>query len=698
MLGERGRAVGQEQAVQQVGTATEPSSEARTGRALGDRPRLILLSFLMLFVELALIRWLGSNILYLSYFSNFVLLGSFLGIGLGFLHAGRRPVLFPWSPVALAVLVVFVRTFPVTVRNTGTDLIYFGELKSSGPPRELVLVVIFLAVAATLAFVADGVARTFMRFEALEAYKLDLIGSVFGIAVYVLVSFLGAPPLVWGIIVAAAFLALMLPERRLIPIGALLLLVLVLGIESFAANTSWSPYYKIETAPNVGSPGVSVKVNGVPHQAELSAAKNPLYSAAYSRAKVAALDDVLVVGAGTGNDVAVALRNGAKHIDAVEIDPRIREIGGETHPDRPYSDARVHTHINDGRAYLENSDRKYDLILFALPDSITLIQGQSSLRLESYLFTKESIESARSHLKRNGVFAMYNYYREQWLVDRYANTLDQAFNRSPCVVSIGPPGTGALAILMDAPKASSVDCETPAPAGGTAGVWQRPARVEQPATDDHPFPYLKGRSLPSFYVVTILLILLFSAIAVRVVGGPLRPMVRYIDLFFMGAAFLLLETKSVVQFALLFGTTWFVNALVFLGVLGTVLLAVLIAQRVTFRHPARLYLVLLASLVLAWLVPPDQLLGLPAPTRFLAATALAFLPIFTANLVFASRFKETAHIATAFGANLLGAMFGGLLEYASLVVGYRALLFLVALLYGLAFLTGRTHLRAGVAA
>jgi hypothetical protein len=682
----------------EVVTGVAPA-EARTGsrapstsgRLLGDRSRLILLSFLMLFVELALIRWLGSNLLYLSYFSNFVLLGSFLGIGLGFLRRNRSVDLFAWVPVALALLVTAVRVFPVTVHNTGTELIYFGKLESSGPPRELVLIVLFLVVAATMMFVADGVARAFVRFDALAAYKYDLVGSVLGIVGYVVVSFLRAPPVVWGAVVVVTFVALALPRMRWWQVWALLVLVVVLGVESGAANTIWSPYYKIETEQGV-NPGVAVKVNGVPHQAELPASDNPLYGAVYQRARNVRLDDVLIIGAGTGNDVSVALRNGARRIDAVEIDPAIHDIGVDTHPDRPYENPRVHTHIDDGRAFLESTDRRFDLILFALPDSITLIQGQSSLRLESYLFTRESIESARDHLAPGGVFAMYNYYRESWLVDRYANTLDQAFARPPCVTSIGPPNSGALAVLVDAREAARVDCDTATPAGARVGVWQRPTDVEAPATDDHPFPYLRGNTLPTFYVVTILLILLFSAAAVRLVGGPLRPMTAYVDLFFMGAAFLLLETKSVVQFALLFGTTWFVNALVFLGVLGTVLLAVLVARRVTFRRPELLYLLLLGSLVLAWVVPPHALLGLPGPARFLAATALAFFPIFTANLVFAARFKETAHIATAFGANLLGAMVGGLLEYASLVTGYRSLLILVALLYGLAFLTGRRHL------
>lgn len=134
----------------------------------------------------------------------------------------------------------------------------------------------------------------------------------------------------------------------------------------------------------------------------------------------------------------------------------------------------------------------------------------------------------------------------------------------------------------------------------------------------------------------------------------------YADLFFMGVAFLLLETKNVVQYALLFGTTWFVNALVFLGILLTVLVAVEVSRRVTFRHPARLYLLLLASLIVAWAVPQSSLLSLAVVPRFLAATSLAFAPVFFANLVFTQRFKSVSASTTAFAANLLGAMVGGI--------------------------------------
>src|SRR5687768_2955184 len=117
----------------------------------------------MLFVELALIRWSGSNVLYLSYFSNFVLLGSFLGIGIGFLRANHPRDLSQYAPVSLAALVVFVWFAPIDIEigGTGSNVFIGGNSSLSGVPREVILPVIFLLVAVTLALIAEGVARTF---------------------------------------------------------------------------------------------------------------------------------------------------------------------------------------------------------------------------------------------------------------------------------------------------------------------------------------------------------------------------------------------------------------------------------------------------------------------------------------------------------------------------------------------------------
>ena len=639
----------------------------------------------MLFLELALIRWIGSNVLYLSYFSNFVLLASFLGIGLGFLRANAARDLSGYAPIALAALVAFVRIFPVEIDRSGTELIFFGALGTrSGLPPFVTLPLLFLGVAVVMALVGEGVARTFRRFAPLEAYRLDILGSLAGIVTFSVLAFLEAPPVVWGAVVAGAFFLLIDRRRALWSSAALVVMLLLLGLESLVATDSWSPYYKIRLNPHP-SGAVTLLVNGVPHQTIDSAQRRidevPLYGFPYRYTR-AAPNNVLVVGAGTGDDVAIALRLGAQHVDAVEIDPRIHEIGVHRNPDKAFQDPRVTSFVNDGRAFLEQTTHRYDLILFALPDSLTLVAGQSSLRLESYLFTKEAMQAAREHLAPEGAFAEYNYYREQWLVDRLAGTLQQVYGHPPCVASTGQ--AGRLALLLASANSTALQCPT---------IWRPAGATPPPATDDYPFLYLQQRTIPSFYLLTLGLILAAALLLIRLSGGPLRPMGRYLDLFFMGAAFLLLETKNVVQFALLFGTTWFVNSLVFVGILLAVYLAIEVARRVDLGPSWRLYLALLVALGVAWLVPPDLLLRLPVVPRFVIAIVVAFAPVFLANLVFATRFRDVAASNLAFATNLLGAMLGGVLEYASLVTGYRALLLVMALLYGGAFMAQRFETR-----
>jgi SAM-dependent methyltransferase len=650
--------------------------------------RLVLLSGLMLFVELALIRWTGSNIVYLSYFSNFVLLGSFLGIGIGFLRGTSRIDLFPFAPLTLAILVGTVLIFPVEIDRGGSELIFFGGYGLTGLPIWVSLPFVFLAVAAVMAMIAEGVARTFVQFEPLEAYRLDISGSILGIVAFSALSFTWAPPVVWGLIAAALFVVLLWPRVGVPQVIALAGLVILLSGESLASTESWSPYYKVTTLDLAGNPGgIVLHVNGIPHQTAISVEERrrgvPLYFVPYERARFESPHDVLVVGAGTGSDTAIALAQGAGHVDAVEIDPRIQQIGAQRHPDAPYADPRVTVTIDDGRAFMERTDATYDLILFALPDSLTLVSGQSSLRLESYLFTTQAMESARDHLKPGGVFAMYNYYREEWLVDRLAGTLAAVYGHPPCIDAIGE--VGHLAVLTVAPDPAAVDCET---------LWTATdaGAAASPATDNYPFLYLHSRGIPEIYQIALTLILAASVLAVRVVAGPLVSMNRYLDLFAMGAAFLLIETKSVVQFALLFGTTWFVNALVFTGVLVAVLAAIEVARRARLPNPVYLYVALLAALAVAWLVPVDALLALDMAPRFVLALIVWFTPIFIANLVFAERFRSVEASNVAFGANLLGAMVGGVLEYVSLVTGYQALLLLVAALYAAAFIAGRVHL------
>jgi SAM-dependent methyltransferase len=647
--------------------------------------RLVLLSFLMLFVELGLIRWSGAYILYLSFFTNFVLLASFLGVGVGFLRARAQSDLFRHVPGLLAVFVLFLAVFPVQGGRVAGRLQFVGGFGWPAIPKWLSLAVVFLLAFLIMAAIAEGVGRLFVRFEPLEAYRWDILGSILGIVAFSALSFLLASPFVWGAIAAAIYLVVGAPTRatQLVPLAVA---VVVLGILSFAPNTHWSPYYRVTARPATDDGSVAISVNGRPHQRIMPLAvmeeSQTFRFDPYRHAPENPLTDVLIIGAGSGNDVTIALAQGAAHVDAVEIDPFLYRLGRDRHPDHPYQDPRVTVHIEDGRSFLHDTERRFDLVLYAIPDSLTVLAGQSSLRLESYLLTREAMQEVRDHLKPDGVISMYHYYLPV-VVDRYADALTQVYGDPPCLELGAGAGPRPRTVLTAGMRPEELVCDR---------RWSRPAELPAPVTDDHPFAYLVGHGIPGFYLVTLLAIVLGSIAAVRLSAGPFGQMRPYVDLFFMGAAFLLLETSNVVRFALLFGTTWFVNALVFAGILVSVYLAIEVARRIRFRHPARLYLPLFAAVVLAWAVPPESLLDLDFVPRFVAAVALGFTPVFIANLVFADRFREVGASGIAFGTNLLGAIVGGVLEYGALMTGYRALLIVVAALYAVAFVTGRAHL------
>ncbi len=644
----------------------------------------------MLFTELALIRWAAAYVVYLAYFTNFVLLASFLGIGLGFLRPQRAGRWVAWAPLAVAGVAGFILVFPVQVAQVDQVRGFAGLFGMFALPIWVTLPLIFVGVVVAMACIASRVGALLGGFPPLEAYRLDILGSIAGTIAFAGASFFQLRPAVWGLGIAAGLWAAGggATPSRMEQIG-LLAVVAVFLLGSLDPADSWSPYYRVTAGNTTVTGSVGVKVNGIPHQSivplDRLTQEQPFYLYPYGHLPAGPPGDVLIVGAGTGNDVAVALAQGATHVDAVEIDPVLQGIGEERHPNHPYDDPRVTEVVNDGRAFLENTGRSYDLILFALPDSLTLVSGQSSLRLESYLFTVQSFESVKEHLKPEGVFGVYNYYFPI-VFARLSVTMQQVFGHEPCFDrGDGSIGTRQQSVLTIGLTPSAVDCAT---------LWHPTAEfgAPKPATDDYPFPYLRGRTIPMLYLITLALILAATALAVRVVGGvTLRSVGRYADLFFMGTAFLLLETKNVVQFALLFGTTWLVNALVILGVLLAVLLAIEVTRRFRLPPLVWLYALLFASLAVAWLVPQESLLSLGIVPRFFAASALAFAPVFSANLVFAERFRETASASTALGVNLLGAMLGGVLEYAALLVGYRALLVIAAVAYGLALAVSRSN-------
>ncbi|NJD29720.1 MAG: spermidine synthase [Chloroflexi bacterium] len=655
----------------------------------GNRVRLVLTSGALLFVELLLIRWIPSEVRYIGFFSNFLLMASFLGSGIGILLGRRRELatiaLFPFLLLAVVALVTSME-WNIQIRSQ--DEIFFGLAENRAPETNfLVLPLMFALVTAVMATLAIPLGPLLRSMPPLHAYAWDITGSMLGIAGFTVLSAAGTSPIVW-FAVAAVLVTLVAVGSNLgwlrVPVVGALLLVVVIVTGQSRADEIWSPYYRINTYTG-GNGQLYVNVNGIPHQAlhPVDSEKEPFYDQLYKWFPDRTYDDVLIIGAGSGTDSAIALARGAQHVDAVEIDRAIQQLGIDHHPNRPYQDARVSRHENDGRAYLRGTDKQYDLVIFALPDSLTLVSSTANIRLESFLFTEQAFESVRDHLKPDGIFVLYNYYREDWLIAKLARMLDDTFEGGPILrvynarMATLAAGPAVAALGGGPPPGDSVD---PIPTTGEP--------EPTPATDDWPFLYLRTPFIAGHYLVALAFALLIAVVGVggaaRVGGVPLR---RFSPHFFvLGSAFLLLETRSLVSFSLLFGSTWLVNAMAFFAILASVLLAILVNARFRISRPFVLYGLLFVALLVAYVLPPESLLIDPPWLRYVAAGAVAFAPVFLANLVFTYSFRDTPTADMAFASNLLGAMVGGALEYVALLSGYRALLLIVAALYALAWL------------
>jgi spermidine synthase len=675
----------------------------KTPAAKGYALRLFLLSFLILYIELIFIRWLSSYVLYLGYFTNFVLLGAFLGIGAGVLLSKRETKLIDWVPVLIFLLISIILLTGAQVNPAMEGTIYFtNTLGAIKLPATVLLPIIFIGTTVVFTALSQELGILLEQFEPLRAYGLNISGSLAGIASFTLLSFFSLPAWVWFLIAALFLVPFLSRTRKLLPINLILLLGLVsiTIISDIRFNNIWSPYYRLNLHEITDGNGASsaeqpnqqvLSANGIGHQSFANyQSSEPFYRLPYTVfEEPPAYQNVLVIGAGGGNDVMVALRNNVGHIDAVEIDPRIIDLGKEYHPEKPYQDPRVTIYTDDARAFLKKTDRKYDLIIFALPDSLVLATSAGSLRLESYLFTTEAFKSVKEHLEPDGMFVLYNYYRQDWLIDKINSMLFDVFGEWPLNHQYPMPvyELNAFATIFIGPKAKEIDPNQP---GFIPTVKER----FEPATDDWPFLYIKEPSLPALYGITLIIILAFSLGYVLILSPKGTINTKSIPFFFLGAAFSLLETKSIVQFLLYFGATWIVNSLVFFAILVVVLIANWIASKIHVTRPWILYALLLVALIVNFTVPVKLLLVENLIVQYLLVSVFLFSPIFIANLIFSTMFKETQDAPGSFGLNLLGTMVGGVTEYLSLYFGYQNLIIFAAIFYLLAFfLFTRTKLQ-----
>lgn len=706
----------------------------RTVYPAGARMKLYTASLAALFVELLLIRWVSSEVPTLAYFKNFPLFAAFIGLGIGCLLADAVASYWTaslWSLTGISLCVTFSDVFGwnhLPFPETRVDM--WGPTISTASPLIVFLMSLgtILFILACCAFSFFGLGQVIGRYlrggPALSMYTLDILGSLSGVLLFSVLSFLQTPPYVWlgtavALLGAVTVMTGPLSLRRTL---ALLGLLGVAGVTFYRSLdtgtliTRWSPYYLIEVRPAVaeGSAGVkwyNLNVNRYVHQimVDLSDDQRLRYRpnspdwVAWMTWRIQydfpylfkpAPRSVLIGGAGTGNDVAAAIRNRAAQVTAVEIDPGILALGKRMHPSRPYAPEWNVKVVNaDIRSFFRRSPAKYDLIVLSILDSHTALSSLSSLRLDNYVYTADAMREAVAHLTPDGVMCLSFFESERtWLGQRLYNSIEAGTGQAPVPTRIGQaavfvfgPGLSREEIVRRL-RGANVGFET------TEAIHAN--STTPPATDDWPFLYLNPHGAPVVYylclgfivIATIWLISWAIRKGARAGAGTARP---DWPMFFLGGGFLLIETKALAEMALLFGSTWIVNTFVFSGIFIMVLAANWIVHEGVRGLVKPAYVLLVLSLIAWYVFPRAALSSLSYWPRAVVGTTLVVLPLLFAGLIFGSSFATRRAPNVAFGSNLMGAVVGGAAEATSLIWGIRALTLLSLGFYALAWLTAR---------
>ena len=657
-----------------------------------------------LYWELLLIRWLSTCVRAIAYYSNFVLIAAFFGLGTGALISRYRirlhRLVFP--ALSLAILIgFFLSGFFHFNFQTADEYVWIGAplgitFASSMKvlPVSLIILVVYTITAGVFIIFGQWLGILFRTHTPLWAYSVEVFGSIVGILLFAFLSAKEYSPVVWFII-GFVLLLLIIDKRKIHYVIALACSVTVLAtLIPYVKGFTWSPYYRIYVEPlktvfdktinrqvTFEEPvGYTVTVNNDYHQMLLDLRSRTkeheflqmwrtLYDFPYKSINDLPKGPILVVGAGTGNDVSAALRNTDRQVYAVEIDPAIIRLGKKLHFETPYNNSRVMLVNDDARAFFHRTNEKFALVVFGFLDSHTLLSSFSSIRLDNFVYTRESFEQVKKILLPRGKVYLTFASNRDWIHERFHNMLDGVFDYPTQSFRHGDYANGITYVN---------------------GVAERPmdllARKELTeanlldATDDWPFLYLRRPTIPQYYHTFIGVALLFGVLSlIFLPKGERRIRLPY---FFLGAAFFLLETSNIVSLSLLYGSTWEVNVMVFNGILVLVLLGNLTSYMIKKPRMNILIVLLAINIIVAYLTPTYSLFSIESSVlRFIAAMAVFLGPIYFASLIFASLIKKEKNFYQAYGSNILGAVIGGVCEYFSLMFGFKFLLCFTLLFY-----------------
>jgi len=695
---------------------------------------IFLISVLGLFLEMLLIRWIGTEVRIFAYLQNTILVACFLGLGIGCFTS--RQIINLWQSLVSLTLLLIVMAIPISRSALGHtseflnvlgDVIIWGTPITTDPISSILYVILGLILTyALLIVIVDifvPIGRLLARLmdehpNTIWAYSVNVAGSLVGTWLFVLMSFFYQPPFTWFVVLSGLMLIFVIWSQRDKRINlALLVAVIILswfaGLVPGALDVIWSPYQKLvveewsKGKDILGKYIVTVNNTSYQEMMDLSEShtlsnlkKFPPELHGLSQYDIPLLlhpnpQTYLIVGAGTGNDAAGGIRHGVAEITAVEIDPAIISIGRSLHPEQPYSSPTVQVVNDDARSFFATTSKKFDVISFGLLDSHTTT-SMTNARLDHYVYTQESIARAKSLLSDGGIMVLSFWVERTFIADRMARVLKETFGEEPIVVAIPASNYGQGGVMFIAGDLTSVRKQMAE--NQRLGAYISQIQQDYPlslsyttkvATDDWPYIYLESPGIPALYYLLaglMLLILYRSSRKWKIANFTTRWDRLHWHFFFLGAAFLLLEVQNISKASVVLGNTWQTSAVIVSGVLFMVLLANWMAHRFPKIQTNAIYMILIGISLALYFIDLAQFAFLPYAVKALVVGGLTTLPMLFSGIIFVKSFACAEGKDEALGANMVGSLIGALIQSVTFVVGIKALLLIVAGMYLLSML------------
>jgi protein-L-isoaspartate O-methyltransferase len=710
---------------------------------------LFIVSVASLFLELMLIRWISTEVRIFAYLQSSVLVVCLMGLGMGCFqsHAAidLRRMFIPLGVIVALLSIPFTRyrlaAISEILATFGDFHIWFMNSEIVSPMLMVLMLLWALALTSMIlfmvwvAFIPMGqmIGRLIEEHNSTVAgYSINVAGALVGITLFTLLSIIGTGPTTWFLVLALMllFLATNYQLGRKLNLALALAIPLVVAVgqtTQLGDEVVWSPYQKLQyvtmtdTDPSNGHAYTRrrIYVNNTGYQEAFDLRLETINRTpeifdqsmqGFSQYDLPLLfkhqpDKALIVGAGSGNDAAGALRNGAQHVTAVEIDPAIIELGKRHHPEAPYASEQVKIVNDDARSFFAFTKERYDLIVFGLLDSHTT-GTMTNTRLDHYVYTNESISRARELLAPGGVMVLTFEANKPYIADRINTSLKRVFGTSPIVLRI--PNTaygwgGVMFVVGDTRVIQDALKNVPGLAAHVSRLQEASpvsfSGASEPTSDDWPYLYLEKRTIPPLYGFLTVIMLFIFFVSGRYVGleKPISGWGRQeLHFFFMGASFMLLEVMMIGKSAVALGSVWTVNAVIIGGILSMILVANWIKAKVPQIPMLPIYGLLLLSCAMLYFIDLSAIAHLPYAGRALAIAVVATIPMLFSSIVFIDSLDKVDNKSRALGANLFGALVGALLQSISFLTGIHFLVLLVGAGYLTAIALAPISQRLGV--